>query len=780
MDRRLVSRKSDRKSLYTHAIFMGILVCAFSCPAARLTIASETNALSTTPGKINALPMTGGMISNISGPTGITPFLDCVSFDAADNTLTAIFGYVSANTGNVQVPVGTNNFFAPSPIGRGQTTTFFPGMNHEAFEIAFPLDSTSSITWTLLGQSVTASNDPSLYCSPSTSFTYQGRLTDSGKSANGTYDLQFTLYDDLTAGHQQGSPSVITKPGVNVTNGIFTVQLDFGNKVVSGLFLEIGAKHPADASFTILSPRQAINAVPFATRSGLADSVVSISGQSPDNVALATTMVLNGNVPSGSSNYIQNTTTQQAGSNFNISGSGTVGGNLTVTGALNATLPAGSGNYIQNSTTQQINSNFNISGNGTVGGTLSAGNISGDGSGLSNVPGTLRWQVVTGTTQQALPNNGYVANNASQVTITLPANPNLGDVVRVSGLGSGGWKIAQNAGQSVLGSSLNLYGINWTPHDSNRSWFSVASSADGSELVAAVFGGQIYTSTDSGVTWTPRDSTRNWESVASSADGSKLVAVVFGGQIYTSTDSGATWTPRDSNRSWQSVASSADGSKLVAVVFNGQVYTSIDSGVTWTPRDSTRGWFSVASSADGSKLVAAVNGRQIYTSTDSGATWTPRDSNRNWFGVASSADGGKLVAVADGGQIYTSTDSGATWTPRDSTRNWSSVASSADGSKLVAVVDGGQIYTSTDSGITWTPRDSTRNWISVASSADGSKLVAAVQSGQLYTSALTAASTTTPGAGGYLVGGQFSSIELQYIGNGQFMVISHEGTIVGF
>lgn len=97
--------------------------------------------------------------------TGIAPFLDCVTYDAPDNTLTAIFNYVSANAGNVQVPVGASNFFSPSPIGRGQVTTFFPGTNLEAFEVSFPLDATPSITWTLLGQPVTASNDPSTYCS---------------------------------------------------------------------------------------------------------------------------------------------------------------------------------------------------------------------------------------------------------------------------------------------------------------------------------------------------------------------------------------------------------------------------------------------------------------------------------------------------------------------------------------------------------------------------------------------------------------------------------------
>ena len=93
-------------------------------------------------------------------------------------------------------------------------------------------------------------------------------------------------------------------------------------------------------------------------------------------------------------------------------------------------------------------------------------------------------------------------------------------------------------------------GETWTPRESNRIWRSVASSDDGTKLVAVVSGGLIYTSTDSGVTWTARDSLRNWRSVASSADGTKLVAVTYGGQIYTSTDLGATWTARESNRHW--------------------------------------------------------------------------------------------------------------------------------------------------------------------------------------------------------------------------------------
>ena len=79
------------------------------------------------------------------------------------------------------------------------------------------------------------------------------------------------------------------------------------------------------------------------------------------------------------------------------------------------------------------------------------------------------------------------------------------------------------------------------------------------------------------MSWTQQTSSgsRSWYSVASSADGTKLVAVVYSGYIYTSTDSGVTWTQQTSAGSqiWFSVASSADGTKLAAVVNNGYIFT---------------------------------------------------------------------------------------------------------------------------------------------------------------------------------------------------------------
>src|ERR1035441_3390812 len=79
--------------------------------------------------------------------------------------------------------------------------------------------------------------------------------------------------------------------------------------------------------------------------------------------------------------------------------------------------------------------------------------------------------------------------------------------------------------------------------------------------------------------WTQTSApTRNWYRVASSSDGKKLVAVVYSGGIYTSTDSGATWTQTSApSKTWASVASSSNGTKLVAVADWDWIYTSSDS-----------------------------------------------------------------------------------------------------------------------------------------------------------------------------------------------------------
>lgn len=62
---------------------------------------------------------------------------------------------------------------------------------------------------------------------------------------------------------------------------------------------------------------------------------------------------------------------------------------------------------------------------------------------------TFVWNEITTSSQQMQAANGYIANNASRVVLTLPATSSVGDEISVTGKGAGGWIIAQNAGQVI-------------------------------------------------------------------------------------------------------------------------------------------------------------------------------------------------------------------------------------------------------------------------------------------------------------------------------------------
>ena len=76
--------------------------------------------------------------------------------------------------------------------------------------------------------------------------------------------------------------------------------------------------------------------------------------------------------------------------------------------------------------------------------------------------------------------------------------------------------------------------------------------------------------------WSQVAASHNWHSITSSSDGTKLAAVVYGGYIYTSTDSGVNWTAQTASgsRDWNAITSSSDGTKLTAAVNPGYIYKS--------------------------------------------------------------------------------------------------------------------------------------------------------------------------------------------------------------
>jgi hypothetical protein len=137
----------------------------------------------------------------------------------------------------------------------------------------------------------------------STSFTYQGQLKQGGSPVSGTCDFQFSLWDAASGGAQIVTTQTATS--VTVSNGLFTVQLDFGASAFTGdaRWLETAVRCPAGSgSYTTLTPRQALTAAPYA----LYAKSAPWSGLS--------------GVPAGFADGVDNDTTYTAGAGLTLTG----------------------------------------------------------------------------------------------------------------------------------------------------------------------------------------------------------------------------------------------------------------------------------------------------------------------------------------------------------------------------------------------------------------------------------------------------------------------------
>ena len=108
-----------------------------------------------------------------------------------------------------------------------------------------------------------------------TAFTYQGRLNDGANPAAGNYDLRFTIYDSTNLpGFVVAGP--LTNSATAVSNGLFTVTLDFGPGVFTGpaRWLEMGVRTNGGAAFAALAPRQSLTPTPYAIMAGSASNLL--------------------------------------------------------------------------------------------------------------------------------------------------------------------------------------------------------------------------------------------------------------------------------------------------------------------------------------------------------------------------------------------------------------------------------------------------------------------------------------------------------------------------
>lgn len=414
----------------------------------------------------------------------------------------------------------------------------------------------------------------------------------------------------------------------------------------------------------------------------------------------------------------------------------------------------------------------------------------------ANPPGAVKWVSVTSDSVQAQPGYGYIADSASRVELKLPANPPLGDVIRITGAGSGGWRIAENVGQYVVASSVHEFTQIVEPVASLVS--DVRFSSDGLAGVAAI-GGKLRITQDGGNTWSlPRVGGTAMDldvSQVALADGGRKMAALGPGMagqaiyVFRSFDGGVNWSSQ-----YFTAASSGWGSIEIDVL--GNVWGTVSTGLC---RMLAEGWKcdpvtfkgdpladldNVTASPDGTLVLAYKNCYSAVTCRlaviRNGDVVEVRDVTGQRFVSLAVNDVGGLAAIDRLNKVWLSSDLGI------SARNVTSVGGLSQGTAalspkgdLLAAADEGALKVSANGGSQWRWLQNFSNPTplparAVIPVADGNVVYVRFGNGELkrYRDAWH----TSPG-GTHLWGDRASSVELQHVGGGVFVIINSYGAI---
>ncbi|MBI1827674.1 MAG: hypothetical protein HYR83_14955, partial [Planctomycetes bacterium] len=234
----------------------------------------------------------------------------------------------------------------------------------------------------------------------SEAFTYQGQLKMQGVPLSEQVDMKFTLFDSESATTAIAGPLLFNGASlspIQVTNGLFSAELDFGPGALQlGQWLKIEVRSPHSpnntGTYTALTPRQKISAAPFA---------LSVPGLEKTEAGIE----VNGNVHAlgevAASAYTSNSPfiikvnplqmecarfddancfmglgIQIPQARLHVGGVAGVDGIMFPDGSLQTTAASTGNTFIKNGTTVQPTANFNISGNGTVGSLNANGAVS--------------------------------------------------------------------------------------------------------------------------------------------------------------------------------------------------------------------------------------------------------------------------------------------------------------------------------------------------------------------------------------------------------------------
>lgn len=268
-----------------------------------------------------------------------------------------------------------------------------------------------------------------------TVFTYQGKLTDTG-TPQAIYQMEFKMFGSPGGADQIGA--TITNANVAVTQGVFTVHLDFGAPAFPGAdrFLEIGVRRSSAETFVTLNPRQQITSSPYSIRTlSAAQADVALDSNKLGGIDaseyVTTTSVGN--------SFIRNATTPQI-ADFNINGNGFIGGSV----GIGTTAPTSKLNV--------LSTGYGIT---QTGGAVTVGSFISTGSGGSGWFGT----------RSNHPLNFFTNDSSPQMTLSTTGNVGIGvtnpnarlDVFSPPGIG--GIYSESSSGRAVWGKSTTSRGV---------------------------------------------------------------------------------------------------------------------------------------------------------------------------------------------------------------------------------------------------------------------------------------------------------------------------------
>jgi hypothetical protein len=245
-----------------------------------------------------------------------------------------------------------------------------------------------------------------------TAFNYQGRLNSGANPAGGIYDLRFTVYDAASSGSVWG---VLTNVATPVTNGLFTVTLDYGSGVFTGnaRWLEIAVRTNGTSLFTTLAPRQSVTPAPYAILAGSATTASTATSVPASGIGAGTANIsINGN----------------AGTATTAAYAGLAASSSIATMALTAGTAT---NLIGNVSDAQLSTNIarlngtnNFSGTNSFAGVVIATNVNniiagtftGNGAALTNLNTAQFANSVLTNNQTGVTLNGAFAGNGASLT----------------------------------------------------------------------------------------------------------------------------------------------------------------------------------------------------------------------------------------------------------------------------------------------------------------------------------------------------------------------------